>query len=468
MTPNPGLRVLIDLPSGTVPIGLGQVVPITGEVRHRKSPVARAWVSIGKRRQRLTVLPKPPEAGKAYRARVRGRLVVPKSAKNEVPVTLAVELRDGTLLTHDLGAIRTGAAPGLGVELPWPADGPKVVVCLATYRPRRDWLAQQLDSIRTQTHPNWVCVISDDASGGSYGEEIRELIAGDPRFVLLDHEDNLGVYGNFERALASAPRDADFLAFSDQDDVWDPDKLETLLARMSDPTVTLTFADIRLMDEDGRTLADTFWGHRVNKHDDLIALLTLNTVTGAAALVRADLIRDQVLPFPPATGGYHDHWTAIAALASGTIAFVDRPLHSYRQHEAAVTGYQPDDVDAWLPSRLRFVRALRHPEVLTPRERWHLDRIAREDLARLATFAAVTSTRFGDRLSPADRRWLVKLAEADRQVRPVLALAARSRRYRRTNRGAERVLAASALWQAAQRRRQRTDASTGTKDSSNE
>lgn len=470
MTGGAGLRVLIPLPTEVVPIGGGQVVPLAGEVRHRSVPVVRVWVDIGTGRQSLAVLPKPPQdsadgTGARYRARVRGRLVVPRGTGPEVPVTLLVELRDGTLRAHDLGTLRTTKRRGRPVEVAWPADGARVGICLATYRPRRAWLAEQLDSLRAQTHRNWVCVISDDASGEPYGDQIRELIAGDDRFVLLENEDNLGVYGNFERALAAAPRDADFLAYSDQDDVWDPDKLATLLGRMTDD-VALVYADMRLVDADGKLLADTFWGHRTNKHDDLVALSTLNTVTGAACLFRGDLARRQILPFPPATGAYHDHWTAIAAAATGRIDFVDRPLQSYRQHTDAVTGYQEGDVDAWLPSAARLLRALREPEVLSSRERWHLDRIAREDLPRLATFAAVTLTRFGPRLSPTDRRWLAQLAEADRRVLPTAALAARGRRYRRTNRGAERVLATSALWSAVQRRRQRAGAIPGMRDSS--
>ena len=459
MTGGAGLRVLLPLPTEVVAVGAGQVVVLAGEVRHRTSPVTRAWVDIGTGRQRLHVRPKPPEdaaggRGARHRARVRGRLIVPRGVGPEAPVTLLVELRDGSLLAHDLGVLRTAKRRTKPLEVAWPADGARVAVCLATYRPRREWLAQQLDSLRAQTHRNWVCVISDDGSGEPYVRAIRELIAGDERFLLLDHADNLGVYGNFERALGAAPRDADFVAYSDQDDVWDADKLTTLLAHMG-PGVQLAYADMRLIDADGKPLADTFWGHRVNKHDDLIALSTLNTVTGAACLFRGDLARRQILPFPPAVGAYHDHWTAIVAAATGRIAFVDRPLQSYRQHEAAVTGYQREDADSWLPSSPRLVRALRAPEVLTPRERWHLDRIAREDLTRLATFAAVTAERFGPRLSAADRRWLAQLADADRRVLPTIALAARGRRYRRTNRGAERVLATSAVWQAVQRHRRR-------------
>ena len=97
----------------------------------------------------------------------------------------------------------------------------------------------------------------------------------------------------------------------------------------------------------------------------------------------------------------------VPAAAAGRIAFVDRPLQSYRQHESAVTGYQRDDADSWLPSSPRLVRALREPDLLTPRARWQLDRIAREAPARRATFAAGAAEGLGPRLAAAGPRLAV-------------------------------------------------------------
>lgn len=458
-----GFRVWARLPEETLPVGPGQAIVVTGTLQHRAIPVARAWlVGAGDRRE-VALTPKAPAGGSAdsassdgrrrHRAKFRGRLVVRRWDGLEVPVVLEVQLLDGSRLTRELGSIRTTARSGhRAANVRWPSAGPRVVICLATYRPNADWLRQQLDSIRTQTHDNWVCIVSDDASGSPWTDEIHGLLAEDDRFVLLEHAENVGAYRNFERALGAIPRDAHFVAFCDQDDVWDEDKLETLLQPMADPRVSLTYSDMRLVDAEGTLLANSFWGRRRNKYDDLVALTTLNTVTGAASLVRADLVRARILPFPPAEGAYHDHWTAVIALAAGHIHFVDRPLYSYRQHEDAVTGHQDADVDAWLPSAARLVRAWRRPELLSASERWHLRRVASEELPRLATFAAVASARMGDELSTSDRWWLKQLASADRRVFPALALAIRSRGYRRTNLGAERVLAGGALWQARCRR----------------
>ena len=452
-----GFRVWARMPEEATPVGAGQAILVAGYVKHRTLPVARAWLVSAGQRRRVTLLPAPHEPGSPpgrdfHKVRFRGRIVVSRWAGPDVPVTLEVQLLDGTRLHRGLGTVRTTGRSGhRPVNVGWPGTGPRVAISLAAYRPRPDWLAEQLDSLRKQTHQNWVCIISDDASGPAFAETLRGLTAGDERFVLIEHTENVGPYRNFERALAAAPRDAEFIAFCDQDDVWDSDKLEVLLKEMTDPNVSLVYSDMRLVDNDGELLASSFWERRVNKYDDLVALTTLNTVTGAASLMRADLARAHVLPFPPVESGFHDHWTAVMALATGRIAFVDRPLYSYRQHESAVTGHRDNDVDGWLPSVIRVMRAARRPEVLTRSERWHLDRVAREDLTRLATFAAVTSARAGDRLSSTDRWWLRHLETADRRLLPVFALAVRARAYPRTNLRFEKVLAVSALWQALSR-----------------
>ncbi len=66
----------------------------------------------------------------------------------------------------------------------FPGGGPRVAICMATYEPPADLLRRQLDSLREQTHGNWICLISDDASSDEAFERIVELTEGDPRFVV--------------------------------------------------------------------------------------------------------------------------------------------------------------------------------------------------------------------------------------------------------------------------------------------
>ncbi|MGX7823690.1 glycosyltransferase [Actinokineospora sp. 24-640] len=453
-----GLRFDLPLPSEPVAVGAGQVVELTGWVAHDALPVAEVDLVVGGHRVSADRGHHRPDVAAALTAAgvrapsgsgVRFRVALSTSdADTALPTTLLVRLVDGTVLRRDLGALATvSRLPVAATTARWPGGGTRVAVCLATYRPDPVYLAAQLDSIRAQDHTNWVCVISDDGSGPASVAQIRALVAGDERFTVLAHDTNVGFYRNFERALACAPADADAIALSDQDDVWDADKLSTLAARLADPAVTLAYSDMRLIDGDGNAAGESFWGRRANQWSNVDSLLMLNTMTGASMLVRAEAVRQRVLPFPPGSpSAFHDQWIGAVALAGGRVEFVDRPLYSYRQHGANVTGLREDRLDDDLPGVLGLLRwALTGSTPVEGPKAAELEAVADYELARIAQFATVLSLR----CDPDDRRTrqaLDWLASADQGLLPLLRAAARVR-LRKTDEtaGAEHRLVAAAL-----------------------
>jgi glycosyltransferase involved in cell wall biosynthesis len=278
-------------------------------------------------------------------------------------------------------------------------EGP-IAVCLATYRPDPALLRAQIDSIRAQTDTNWSCVISDDRSEPEHYARILEIVGDDRRFSVSQAAEWLGFYHNFERALSLAAPEATLVAMSDQDDVWHPDKLASL--RDAIGSAALVYSDQRLVDEAGRVLRDTMWVGRTNNRTNLASMLVANTVTGAATLLRRDVL-ERALPFPECPGmQFHDHWIALAALAAGRLAYVDRPLYDYVQHGGAVLGrvvgpgaadrvrgrLRPPRMRDWrgayflgyLPARMRAQTLLmRFPDTLTASQRRGLERYVRAE-----------------------------------------------------------------------------------------
>ncbi|MGH2961492.1 MAG: glycosyltransferase, partial [Solirubrobacterales bacterium] len=227
--------------------------------------------------------------------------------------------------------------------------------------PPPELFRHQIDSIRDQTHTNWVCVISDDCSDPARFAALEEILDGDPRFVLSRSPRRLGFYGNFERALSSTPAAAAYVALADQDDRWHPAKLETLLSRLGD--AGLAYSDARVISAEGEEVSATYWSRRRTNHTNLASLLVSNTITGAASLFRRELLA-RILPFPPELGTqWHDHWIALVALASGRVSYVDHPLYDYVQHEDAVVGHAVAN-----PERSR--RSSRE-RIAILREDWH-------------------------------------------------------------------------------------------------
>ena len=255
----------------------------------------------------------------------------------EVEIGLRARLSGGGVATGRAGVVRL--IPG--ERRSWASlNGgvPRVAICMATFNPPPELFRSQIESIRAQTHEDWICLISDDdSSPGSYAM-IEELVGDDPRF-RIQRGPRLGYYRNFERALTSVPEDTELVALSDQDDNWHEDKLATLVAEMADG-VTLAYSDLLVTDGEGKTISETFWTERANNPNDLGSLLIVNTVTGGSAMFRSDLL-EYVLPFPtPPEGGLHDHWVAMVAACFGQFAYVDRPLYDYVQHGAAALGHE--------------------------------------------------------------------------------------------------------------------------------
>jgi glycosyltransferase involved in cell wall biosynthesis len=337
--------------------------------------------------------------------------VAPREGDADCELLLRASLDDGSVIHAELARIETTgrAEQPIAVSAPDRSAGPLVAICMATYEPAIDLFERQLDSIRAQSHRNWICVISDDCSTPERFAAMEEAVRGDPRFVLSRSRRRLRFYHNFERALSLAPVDADYVAMADQDDHWYPDKLETLLRELG--PAKLVYSDARIVRTDGELIADTYWSVRRNNHSDIASLLMANCVTGAATLCPREVL-DYALPFPSGQfTHFHDHWVALTALALGEIRFVDRPLYDYIQHGEAVLGHAKANQLTAVRERLDSLRAI-HKQ---PRERvgrWRMRFFV--DCCRLMQFVTVLKMRCGARMATPKRRAIDRFMRAER------------------------------------------------------
>ena len=237
-----------------------------------------------------------------------------------------------------LGEVPVAAPVALPEEDP-PPPGTRIAVCMAAYRPTRKLLERQLDSLRAQSLRHWVAYIQDDGSDEDSAAALAGLCSKDPRFRLARNPENLGFYGNFEAALRRVPASVPHIAFADQDDVWHPDKLAASVQAL-EAGADLVYCDARIVEAGGRVLSPTFWTRKAPNRGDFEAMVLANTVSGAGAAFRRELL-DVLLPFPRLAGMklYHDHWAAVVAAAGRGVTYLDRPLYDYVQHPGADTGH---------------------------------------------------------------------------------------------------------------------------------
>jgi glycosyltransferase involved in cell wall biosynthesis len=347
----------------------------------------------------------------AYRS---GFVALVDLAPVDRPRRLEIEL----VLTLDGGHEARVRAGDIEVEpqLAPPADapapsfpdepGPRVAICMATYEPPADLLERQLDSLREQTHENWICLISDDCSGDELFGRLIELTEGDERFVVSRSPERLGFYRNFERALSMASPAADFVTLCDQDDHWQPGKLERLLESIGD--AQLVYSDARIVNPTGDLVRPSYWTERSNNYTNFGSLLLANSVTGASSLFRRELL-DDALPFPPRLAkAFHDHWLAVVAMARGEIAYVDEPLWDYVQHDSAVIGHSRANKRP-RPIRRHLIERLRNPTGGSRAVYYY-------DWQQQLIFAEVLRLRCWARMTAAKRRTLRLLLNADSGV----------------------------------------------------
>ncbi len=282
-------------------------------------------------------------------------------------------------------------------------DLPLIAICMATYNPPAEPLLRQVESIIAQTHDNWMLVISDDGSDDEHWQHIEQVVRIDPtRIRLHRHTANVHFYHNFERSLNYIPQAAEFVALSDQDDCWYPDKLASLLAALTQADTMLAYSDMRIVGEDGTVHSNTYWNGRNNEYEDAATVFLANTVTGAASLFRRELL-DDLLPFPARVGdAFHDHWLALVALAKGRLAYVDEPLYDYYQYGDSVIGHC--DFTRWslgqrLKSAFGFAKRLLKPSSF---KAWLGQKVGgglaiyRYECLRLELFSDTIKLRLGD------------------------------------------------------------------------
>lgn len=100
---------------------------------------------------------------------------------------------------------------------------PTVSVVMATYNGEK-YIREQIDSILNQSYPIYELIIQDDCSTDSTPDICREYEAKHRNIHFYENEHNLGFNENFRTASMRAT--GDFVALSDQDDVWFPQKIE--------------------------------------------------------------------------------------------------------------------------------------------------------------------------------------------------------------------------------------------------
>lgn len=203
-----------------------------------------------------------------------------------------------------------------------------ISVCLATYNGEK-FIKEQVDSILSQIGDNDELIISDDGSTDSTLSILKEI--RDNRIKIFANTLIHGYTHNFENALTHAT--GDYIFFSDQDDVWLPNKVEVILPFLKEDNFVIT--DAYITDENlviKKKLS--YWrkytkGYLPNLYKSIYAGCT-------CAFTRK--IKDYALPFPTTKLIQHDTWIGLLSELKFRVVYIDQPLIYYRRHTKNTSG----------------------------------------------------------------------------------------------------------------------------------
>lgn len=211
---------------------------------------------------------------------------------------------------------------------------------MSTYN-GESYIRQQIDSILAQRDVNIKLFIRDDGSSDETRHILAQYSSEYPGTVHVFLEENIGIHESFSR-LINLPNLEGYVAFSDQDDVWDCDKLITAINCINQERVVLYFSSSRLVDSDLNSLNKTT--ESMNKYIHYQKgnnrILTPG-VQGCTMVMTNDFFRSVVTRGYPTYYG-HDTWIPIVAFYTSNVYYDPTPHMSYRQHNNSWTGNRKD------------------------------------------------------------------------------------------------------------------------------
>lgn len=231
---------------------------------------------------------------------------------------------------------------------------PKVAILLCTYHGQR-YLAEQLDSFAAQTHSEWEVWASDD---GSEDDTHAILEAYKQRWspgrMSIHFGPAEGFAANFLSLTCNARIDADCYAYSDQDDIWEADKLENAvrwLETIPSGIPALYCSRTRLVDAQNNEIGLSPLFSKPPSFENAL----MQNIAGGNTMVFNNAARALLREAGDSLSVViHDWWAyMVVAGCGGQVYYDSTPRLRYRQHGSNLVG-----VDSTWWARLKRIHML--------------------------------------------------------------------------------------------------------------
>lgn len=229
----------------------------------------------------------------------------------------------------------------------------KVVVVMSTYN-GGERIVKQLDSIFLQKDVDIECFVRDDGSTDIMTHDILTNYKQRENRLKIEFAENVGWQRSFLQALSKAPK-ADYYAFSDQDDVWMPEKLKKSIDELEkhDPNKALLFHCNRISCNPDLS-ALPVQAAKVPCPLDKKNALTQEFAQGCSIVIN-EKARELVCRHIPTIIVPHDFWTGLICFYFGEVYYSSEPLFYHINHgeNASTAGHIKE-------SRMHRLRSFLH------------------------------------------------------------------------------------------------------------
>jgi glycosyltransferase involved in cell wall biosynthesis len=210
---------------------------------------------------------------------------------------------------------------------------PLVSVIMNCFNGER-YLREAIDSVYSQTYPNWEIIFWDNASTDSSGE-IANSYDNRMRYFRGEETTSLGEARN--KAMEQAR--GEFIAFLDCDDLWFPEKLEKQVPLFHDPKVGIVFCDTIYFNDNGE--GERLYSRRKYCTGSCFAKLLIdNFISIPSVVIRRDALIEQKEWFDLRFSMNEECDLFIRISFNWHLDMVAEPLAKWRLHPASLTSRQ--------------------------------------------------------------------------------------------------------------------------------
>jgi glycosyltransferase involved in cell wall biosynthesis len=205
----------------------------------------------------------------------------------------------------------------------------KISVVMCTYNGAK-YLREQMASIVHQSYPIHELVIQDDCSTDNTFDILRKYADMYPFIHLYQNEHRKGINENFFSAIERAT--GDFVAISDQDDIWELDKIRDQIEAIGDNWICSGFSKSFSKKWPAGYLDDRIPNYAIER-----LIYIGSAIPGHTLLIKKAFLPTVLNIHPIPTFILYDHLISIVAASYNKISFVAKVLVHHREHTLSAT-----------------------------------------------------------------------------------------------------------------------------------